>query len=157
MYAGKRNCLYADTGFGGAANLIIKSFFCTISNASVNNGITITYGAAVATLRDIIVETGSPTSANGIAITTGSVTSIDGWHSENIATPIFINVTAGGSTIVNIRNATGGANCTSLVTRQSGSATNQIKAGILHPNGCTNTINNAGTTTTGLVVDDVKF
>lgn len=155
VYSGKRSCLFADTGFGGAANLIIKGLFCTISSLSVNNGISITYGAAVITLKDIIVESGAATTANGIFIGTGAVVSIDGWHSENVATPIFINVS--GSTITNIRNVTGGVNCTSLITRQAASVTNQIRAGSLYPNGCTNTINNAGTATTGLVVTEVTF
>lgn len=156
VYSGKRVCFFGETGYGGAANLVINGLFCTVSSASVNTGVQFTYGAAAISMKNWIVEAGGAASVNGVQITTGGVVELDGGHCENISTCIFVNVTT-GSTITRIHSQTGGANCTNLITRQGGSHTNAIVAGVLTPNGCTNTINNAGTATTGNVVADTVF
>jgi hypothetical protein len=158
VYAGQRNCLFADTGYGGAANFNVDDFFCTLPGAftATNNGINMTYGAAVANFHNIIVESGG-TSQNGIFINTGGVVNIDGWHSEGVATPIFVDIAT--STLARIHNVTGGGGgfCTSLVTRQNSSISGVTVVGALNPNGCTNTINNGGTVTTGLVIGDTTI
>jgi len=158
VYAGQRNCLYGDIGYGGAADFNVDDFFCTLPGAftGFNNGIQMNYGAAVANFHDIIVESGG-TNQNGIYITTGSIVNIDGWHSEGVNTPIYINIT--GSAIARIHTASGGGGgfCSALVTRQVGSVSGATVAGGLSPNGCTNTINNAGVGTSGNVVGDVVF
>lgn len=156
VYTGKRECLITDTGYGGASSFTAVNLFCTLNTASVSAlGISLGYSSAVTTLRDLIVEVGTMT-GSAIIITTGGVNVIEGAHFEGITSPIIVNV-PGANTITNIHNITGGNNCTSLITRQGGSATNQLNVGALYPNGCTNSINNAGTPTTGLVVSDVKL
>jgi hypothetical protein len=47
--------------------------------------------------------------------------------------------------------------CGGFSPRQGGSATNQIEAEALAPNGCTSTINDGGTFTTGNVVVDIAL
>ncbi|WFU26317.1 hypothetical protein QA649_08945 [Bradyrhizobium sp. CB1717] len=157
IYAGKRMCLLGDTGFGGAANFVVRGLFCTTSASSVNaQAVSVTYGAAAITFTDTIVESATNYTGSGILISTGGIVSIRGWHSENVATPIFVNI-PGANTTVEIFGVTGGSNCTSVITRQGGSAANVTVVGRINPNGCTNAINNAGAPTTGLVVDNTKF
>ncbi len=92
----------------------------------------------------------------GLLITTGAAVNVTGWHSENVDRPIFVNI-SGGNTTVQLFQITGGANCSSVVTRQGGSTANVTVLGRIHPNGCTNAINNGGTPTTGLIVDNTKI
>lgn len=157
VYAIKRMCLFADTGYGGAANFVSDLLFCTAHATSTQSqAIAVTYGAAAITLTNTIVESGGAYTGSGILINTGGSVNITGWHSENVDRPIFVNL-SGGSTTVQIFQVTGGSNCTSVVTRQGGSTANATIVGRITPNGCTNAINNAGTTTTGLIVDNTKI
>jgi hypothetical protein len=77
-------------------------------------------------------------------------------HIEGIANGFHYNST-GGLGYTYITGITGGNGVTNLVLRQTGSAANQCKAGMLNPNGATNTINNAGTMTAGFVAADTVF
>jgi hypothetical protein len=157
VYSQKRMCLFGETGYGGAANFVSDTLFCTVSGISTQStAIAVTYGAAAITLTNTIVESGSAFANNGLLITSGGVWSVRGWHSENIATPIFVNVPSANTTI-ELMAITGGNNCTSVVTRQGGSTANITVLGRIHPNGCTNAINNAGAFTTGLIVDNTKI
>jgi len=156
IFPGPRGCIQWDTGFGGAAFVGISQVECTLNGASANPGIGLSYGAAVQTIRDSVVESVGFTGNAIIMANTGGVVVIDGLHTEGITNPIFFNVTSGGIT-VHIENVTGGSGCNNLITRQSGSFADVIKAGSLQPILCSATINNAGSITTGVVTADVVF
>jgi len=156
IFPGPRVCIYWDVGYGGAASVGVADTECNLNNASTNPGVIPNYGAAVQTFRDIIIESSGYT-GNGISLSnSGGVVSIRGYHSEGVTTPIFFNVVS-GAVQLHVEDAVGGTGCTSFVVRQGGSFANVIKVGNLMRNGCTNSINNAGTVTATDIVADTVF
>lgn len=148
-YPGYRGCIWLDTGFGGASSFGVRDTECSVNALANNPAITPGYGAAVQTFRDIIIESGSANS-NGFQITsTGGVVDIDGFHSEGVTNPIYINDS--GTFAVHVQNATGGSGCTSLVWLDSTGTSGQTLVQSLQPNGCSHTYNNHGSTVGGVV------
>lgn len=156
VYSGKRLCLYTDVGYGGAANFVVDSLFCTPNGTSVNAGVSIGYTSAVTTMRDTIIE--SSGWAGPALQFFGGVLGIDGFHVEGITTGINTNITGALTNgTVRIHNITGGNSCTDLIVKQIGSVNNNMVVGMATPNGCTNTVNDGGALTTGVIVADTLF
>lgn len=158
IYSGLRSCIKFETGYGGAAYVGIRNAFCTPWPTSVNPGISINYGTTVIGVRDTIVEAGgSGATINGLQVLGGFV-EISNFHAEGISSPVFVNIpTSNSNGIVRVRNITGGNACTSLVTRQTGSGTSTLTVASAIPNGCTNSVNNAGALTTTIVVTETVY
>jgi hypothetical protein len=151
IYAGQRECLRLETGYGGAALLGMQNVECTPGTTSTNAGITINYGTTLVTMRNVHVETGGPATLSGISITGGFV-HLTGFHTEGISTGMFVNIpTSIANGFVKIEDITGGVNCTNLVVKQAGSAASSVYVSNATQNGCTNTVNNGGALTTAFV------
>jgi hypothetical protein len=151
IYAGQRECLRLESGFGGAALLGMQNVECTPGTTSTNAGITINFGTTLVTMRNVHVETGGPATLSGLNITGGFV-HLTGFHTEGISTGIFVNIpTSIANGFVKIEDITGGANCTNLVLKQGGSAASSVYVSNATQNGCTNTVNNGGALTTAFV------
>lgn len=132
--------------------------FCSINNSSTNAGISLAYSAAVQTIRESIIEssgwTGDGILLNG-PVSSTAMTVIENTHVEDIQFPVHINYPAGTTAMTTISGFTGGSaagGCNSVIVRQAGSQAGNILVGAINPNGCTNTLNNAGATTSGNVV-----
>lgn len=153
-FSGLRTCINWDTGYGGAAIISVEGGECQPNAASVNPAIIPNYSAAVQTFRDMVVETAVSNTNFGFLIGgfAGGAIVLDGIHFEGLTSPI--QVQPGANVVINIHNITGGNSCGSLITRQNGSTSGVTNAGALFPNGCTNTLNNAGATTSGIIVAD---
>jgi len=161
IYSRAFECFRAVTGYGGAASLTINGLFCTVSSASVDGlGVVLNYGAAVTTLTNTIVESGAAFTGTGVSIpaTSGGVFRIDGFHCEQVNTCINWAATGSGA-LLDVQHATGGAapNCVNVITRQNTAVANQMRVGVITPNGCTTTVNNGGTPTTGNIIADTVF
>lgn len=158
IYSGLRQCIKFETGYGGAAYVGIRNAFCTPWPTTTNPGISIFYGTTVVGIRDTIVESGGGgATTNGLQITGGFV-DVQNFHAEGISSPVLVNIpTNNGNGIVRIRNITGGFACTSLVTRQTGSATSTLLVASAINNGCTNTVNNAGALTTSFIIAETLY
>jgi hypothetical protein len=156
IYPIARACVFTETGYGGASNFNISQLLCSMNVTATPFGISLNYDAAVQTVENSIFES-SGSAADAIEIQTGGMNIYRGIHIEGIANGFHVNVPSGTTHPTWISGITGGNSMTNLIVRQSGSAANQIVAGKLNPNGATNTINNSGTTTTGLVMADTVF
>jgi hypothetical protein len=151
IYAGQRECLDLNTGYGGAELLGMQNVECTPGTTSINAGITINYGTTIVTMRNVHVETGGPATLSGLQVLGGFV-HLTGFHTEGISTGIFVNIpTSVANGFVKVEDITGGANCTSLVVRQAGSAASTLYVSNITQNGCTNSVNNAGTPVTTFI------
>jgi hypothetical protein len=144
IYSGARGCVGYDVGYGGAALVTVYDLFCTINTGSANSGVTIgaTTGTTIIKFFNSIIESGGAgLTGNAFNILNG-VVHIDGFHSEGITNGINVNITTATHSLV-VMNATGGANCTQLVTLQGTNIAgnfaifNAIKQGA-----CTNLVNN---------------
>lgn len=158
VYAGRRRCLTLETGYGGAALLGIQNFECTPGDTStINSGIVINYGTTLVTMRNVHVETSGPNTMSGIVITGGFV-ELTGFHTEGISTGIEVNIpTSTTNGIARLFNLSGGASCTNLVLIQGAGVSNATVVGNAVPNGCTNTVNDAGAPTTTPVVVNTLY
>lgn len=158
IYAGQRECIRLETGYGGAALLGLQNVECTPGPASVNAGIHINYGTTLINMRNVHVENGGTTSSSGIRILGGFV-ELTGFHTEGFTTGIEVNIptssTFGIARLFNLSGGPGG--CTNLVLRQGAGAANVTVVGNAVPNGCTNTVNNAGALTTTPVVSNTLY
>ncbi|KJC37710.1 hypothetical protein [Bradyrhizobium sp. LTSP857] len=156
IFPGQRVCIYLEQGFGGASQVNIENIYCIPRNGSVNAGIQLVLGGSqtLIGLHNITVAGGS-LNINAIQII-GGYTDILNFHCEGIVTCVFINVPA-NSGLQSLHNVIGGAGCTDLVVRAAAGTANVNVGGRLAPNGCTHTINNGGTITTGNVVADTVF
>lgn len=157
MFGGTRSCVFLDHGYGGAAQVGMSDFDCVI-NGTTNAGIKIDLGGSqtLVNIQRGNVQAGGAGVANSGILIAGGFVEVTTMHFEGVSTGIFLNVPV-NSGVSGFHNISGGAHCTNLILRQSGSAANVNVAGRLNPNGCTNTINNAGAATTGYVVTDVTF
>jgi hypothetical protein len=90
IYAGQRECIRLENGYGGAALLGMQNIECTPGATSTNAGITINYGTTLVTMRNVHVETGGPATLNGLQILGGFV-HLTGFHTEGISTGIYVN------------------------------------------------------------------
>lgn len=153
VYPGERICLWLSTGYGGAAYFGVDQLFCTPNPSITSAGILLDYSSAIVSVWNSIVETASAATTNAIYVNTSKIVDIRNFHTEQVSTGILYNATSGDG-VLRVNGVTGGSNCTNLLTRQSGSLSGRIVAGTLVPNGCTNTINDAGTPTTGIIVAD---
>lgn len=151
---GGRSCVNLQVGYGGAEGIGLHDIECGTATAT-NPGMIINYASAILDMQHIVIETGANLTATGMAISSGSV-NLRGFHSEGYTSPILLNVSANNG-LSSFHNIGGGAGCTSLVTRQSGSAANVNVIGMATPGGCTNTLNNAGSLTTGNIIADAVF
>jgi hypothetical protein len=158
IYAGRRNCVKLESGYGGAALLGIQNLECVPGSGGVNAGIAINFGTTLVTMQNVHVETGGGGLAiNGLEIVGGFV-DVVGFHSEGIVSPIFVNISGTNSNgMVRLHNLSGGAGCTSMVTKQGGSAANSLIVGTTVLNGCTNSVNNGGVLTAANIAGDVVF
>jgi hypothetical protein len=158
IYAGQRACIRFETGFGGAALLGMQNIECTPSNVgSQNPGIFINYGTTLITMRNVHVEGSGPAVNSGIFIGGGFVDLV-GFHTEGWNVGIEVNIpTSNANGIVRLHGLSGGASCTNLVLKQSGSAANSLIVGQAIMNGCTNAVNNGGTLTATTIVGDTVF
>lgn len=152
IYPGRRRCLTLETGYGGAALLGIQNLECNPGDTStINTGIHINYGTTLVTMRNVHVETGGPNTQIGINILGGFIDLV-GFHTEGISTGIQVNIpTSTTFGFAKLHSLTGGASCTNLVLRQGSSAANTVYISSAVQNGCTNTMNNGGTTTTSFI------
>lgn len=152
IYAVNRSCVRYDTGYGGAAYFGMNNIECVIggTNAGINLS---NLGTVIVGIKDSHVESGgSGITANAVQLT-GGFLALDNFHTENVSTGVFVNIpTSNANGIVTIRNISGGSNCTNLITRQSGSASNTVIVTSATPNGCTNTVSNAGAGTGSVVI-----
>jgi hypothetical protein len=158
FYPGQRGCIQYDTGYGGAAWFGVEAVECTMSSTG-NPGINFTnVGTTILKVKDSHAEFGSSgVSANGIQMT-GGILDVDGFHTEGVSTGIFCNITGSTSNgMCRLHNLSGGAHCTNLVVRQNGSVANTVVMGAAFPNGCTNTISNAGSTSAAVQIPDINF
>ena len=83
------------------------------------------------------------------------MTVIENGHVEGVQFPIHINYPAGTGATTKVSGISGGASaggCNSVVVRQGGSQAGNILVGAIQPNGCTNSLLNGGTPTTGNVL-----
>jgi len=158
IYAGQRECLRLETGYGGAALLGMQNVECVAGNTSINAGIVINYGTTLVTMRNVHVESSATLNSSGLRILGGFVDLI-GFHTEGITTGIEVNIpTSTANGVARLHGLSGGVSCTNLVFRQTGSVANSVVMGQAVSNGCTNTYNNTGTGSGAIVqVDDVKF
>lgn len=158
VYAGRRRCLTFETGYGGAALLGIDNFECTPGDTTtINVGMLINYGTTLVTMRNVHVETSGPNNIFGLAITGGFV-SLEGFHSEGITTPIFVNIPTNNSFgMVMLQNLSGGVSCTDMVFKQGGSAASSLGVAQIVANGCTRTMNNGGAGTTTNILQWTYF
>lgn len=162
IYAGQRQCILLETGFGGAALLGMQNVECSPGNTTINAGITINYGTTLVTMRNVHVEGSSTIATSGIRITGGFVDLV-GFHTEGVVTGIEINIPiasgiAGG--IVRLHNLSGGVSCTSLVLLQSTNKPGNTIVGQAIQNGCTNTVSDGqlgGANIAAPIVADTLF
>lgn len=152
IYAGRRRCLTLETGYGGAALLGLQNLECTPGDTStVNSGILINYGTTIVNMRNVHVETSGPNTMSGITVTGGFV-HLSGFHTEGISTGVEANITGSiANGFVKLEDMTGGVSCTNLVLKQGGSVANSVYVSSLTQNGCTNSMNNGGATTTTFI------
>ncbi len=95
----------------------VQDFFCTMFNRAVSDGIFINTGTTLVHFLNTIIEAGgSGFAGNGFNLVGGQIT-IDGFHSEGVAFPINVNLQTSTHSAT-VMHATGGANCTNLVTLQ---------------------------------------
>ena len=156
MYSGNKSCVRYDNGYGGAAYFGINNIDCTISGS--NHGfVFIGVGTTILKVRDSHVGSGSAT-GNGIHITTSGILIVDGYHTEGLPTGIYANITGSAANgAVKATNITGGLGCTNLVLMPAGTLNNSVVVGTAFPNGCTNTVNENGVLTTGVIVPNTTF
>jgi hypothetical protein len=151
IYAGQRECLRLETGYGGAALLGMQNVECTPGTTSINAGITINYGTTLVTMRNVHVETAGPATLNGLQVLGGFV-HLTGFHTEGISNGILANIpTSIANGFVKVEDVTGGVNCTNLVVRQAGSVASSLYVSNATQNGCTNSVNNGGALTTTFI------
>lgn len=145
VYSGRRRCLTLEQGYGGAALLGVQNFECTPGDTStINTGILINYGTTIVTMRNVHVETSGPNTTLGVTINGGFV-SLEGFHSEGITTPVYVNIPTNNTFgMVTLKNLTGGNHCRDLVVKQGGSAASSLAVAQLTLNGCINSVNNGG-------------
>lgn len=171
ILAGNRVGIYMTRGAGGASMFHMQDIevynMGAVNGANPNPGIILDYrGSSISNLRNIVVqgpsvESGGPSGPHhvGIRIESG-VVNIDGFHTENIATGILVNVTtAGDGGVTRLHNLTGGSLCTNLVLIQSFVPQGSTVVGMASKNGCTNTldygISNFSPITTKIVADEL--
>jgi hypothetical protein len=95
-------------------------------------------------MRNVHVETSGPNTTLGVTINGGFV-SLEGFHSEGITTPVYVNIPTNNTFgMVTLKNLTGGNHCRDLVVKQGGSAASSLAVAQLTLNGCINSINNGG-------------
>lgn len=158
VYTYLRACVVTDTGYGGASDFTMVGLFCSINSGSTNPGVSLGYSAAVQTIRESIIESfgwsGDGILLNG-PVSSSALTVIESTHIEGVQFPVHINYPSGTGAMTRISGVTGGTaagGCNSVIVRQAGSQAGNILVGAIQPNGCTNTLTNAGTLTTGNVV-----
>lgn len=156
VYAGLRNCFRYTNGYGGAANITLRDFFCTLYTASVNDGISIDPGTTTNQYFDrLIVEAGGAGYAgNAVNAVSGNVF-INGFHTEGVVTGVNVNLTVSnyqGS----LRQATGGTGCTELVKLQASNTLGNFIIGASQKNGCTRLITNGQPGGANFAGDTVK-
>jgi hypothetical protein len=157
IYSGLRSCLHLSDGYGGAAYVGIRDMLCTPWPAALNNPVYLSWPSGVVSIANSIVEVGGIGSTNSAVIVADiNILDIDGFHQEGFETGIHV-LTTNTSAAINIHNAVGGNNCTNLLLRQGSAIANRSVGGMLIPNTCTNTINNGGALTTGVVIADTVF
>ncbi|MGY4371113.1 hypothetical protein ACVW1A_007178 [Bradyrhizobium sp. LB1.3] len=159
MYPIYRGCVYTETGSGGTAFFRITSMYCVANYQVTPFGVSLNYPNAIQTIDgDTQFTSGSSTwPGPAVIVNTGAVNVIRETYCEEVVTCIQVNVPAANGAMTYIENVAGSGSVTNLVTRNAGSATNQIKASMLSRNGATNTINNAGALTTTNIVADTVF
>jgi hypothetical protein len=159
FYPNQRGCVQYDSGFGGAAQVGFTEVECTMSSTG-NPGFNLTnLGTTLVYFKNVNTEAGgSGVTASGINVGNGGFIDIDNFHTEGVSTGIFLNNTGSTSTgAVRLHNLSGGAHCTNLVLKQSGSVAGDLVVGMATPNGCTNTVSNGGTNTTIPIIADTLF
>jgi hypothetical protein len=153
---GTRSCISLQFGWGGAAMIGMSDIECGVFPTSTNSGMLINYPSAIMLMDNIITEIpgNNATGASGMSITGGRI-NLRGYHCEGFQNCIAMNVAANNG-ISKFEDLTGlTSSCTNLITRFSGSAANVNKIGM--STGCTFTLNNAGTGTSGDIIADTVF
>lgn len=158
MYPGQRGCVEYGPGYGGAAQVGFMQVECTMSSTGNPGFNFVGLGTTLVYLKNVDAEFGgSGVSANGIQASGGFI-DIDNTHCEGVSTCVMWNNTGGtGAGALRVHNISGGASCINLIVKQSGSTASDVVVGMATPNGCTNTVNNGGTITGGVLVADVLF
>ena len=158
FYPQQRGCVQYDSGFGGAAQVGFVEVECTMSSLGSPGFNFTNIGSTLVYLKNANSEFGgSGVTGNGVQALGGFI-DIDNFHTEGVSNGIFWNNTGSTSTgAIRIHNVSGGAHCTNLVVRQTGSVSSDMIVGMAVPNGCTNTVNNGGTGTTTPVIADTLY
>jgi hypothetical protein len=158
IYPNTRACVYTEIGWGGDANFHISNLFC-VMGASTPFGISLNYPGAVQTIDGHSQFAASANPAGpGVLIqnNSGGINVIREFYCETIPSCISINDTAGAA-MTYIENSESGPGVTNFITRAGTSVANRLKTSMVRSNAGTNTVNNAGTATTGAILADTLF
>jgi hypothetical protein len=157
VYAGLRHCFRYTNGYGGAAEVGVQDFFCTLYTASINDGISIDPTTTVNMVfnNGLIVEAGgSGYAGNGINWLSGNLF-VDSYHTEGVVTGLNANATV-ATYQASLNKATGGNGCTELVKLQATNTLGNISIGTSQKNGCTRLITNGQAGGANFTADTVK-
>jgi microcystin-dependent protein len=158
IYPVYRSCVFTEIGWGGVGYFHVHDTYCVINYQVTPFGMALTMPAAVNVIDGATwFSSGGAWPGAAILVSTGTINKIFDVHCELVTTCVQVSTTVGNTALTYIEGVDGGPSVTDLITRTVGSATNQIKAGMLNPNGATHTINNGGAFTTGNVVADTVF